>query len=415
MREGAALVRVAARRDAAAQAHRVDGVREDLRARRAIGRVVVRHRREEAREVPPVDGAQVLEVRRAVERVEFERAGLQRRRVGVDRQIEELDHREVVRAVDVLHGIDVAVPAARPDVARRVFEREAVARVLPEVAVVVEEREDGVALHEHRADLLQVGLRRARGDAAVELRVDAVRVEVRVEEHLGEVVVERRALRVAPAERHRDLHLVVGVVVDPRRAVVVALGRQEELRHEVPRRRRRERAVGALARVEVDQAGVGAAEREAVDAIDVAEDLAHEPERVQALVERARRLPGAAPRRLRDAAEVGRLRGRERVRPGQGPFGGLGERELERMDRLKPHERRLQLLAALRVVGGARLQRRRHLVVDALEALGEDRAERRHVVHVVAERPAAEREARPLARALAGEGRVGPPFTPASK
>ena len=74
------------------------------------------------------------------------------------------------------------------------------------------------------------------------------------------------------------------------------------------------------------------------------------------------------------------------------------------MDGVETDERRFKFLAALRIVGRARLQRGGDLVAHALEADGENLAERRHVVHVVAERSAAERQTLALTRPLPLEG-----------
>ena len=261
-------------------------------------------------------------------------------------------------------------------------------------------------LDHHVADLLQVLLGRLRVEPHVELREHAVAADVRVEEHPRQLVPDRFAVRVAAAERHGHLRLLVGAAVDRAMRVEMLVRDDQPARHEVARLVLRERAVREVLTVETDQPGVRTPERETGEPVHVRRDLAHEPEEVQPLEERTRRLPRAAPRALGDPRQPLALAGGPRScasAPRKTLLGRFGELELERVDGVEALQRRLKLLAPERIVLGAGRERRRRLLAHALETLREDRVERRHVVHVVHERPAAERVALAVPFALARE------------
>ena len=187
------------------------------------------------------------------------------------------------------------------------------------------------------------------------------------------------------------LELVVAVAVERLEAVVVAIGEDEEVGHEVARLGGGEAPGGEVGPVEIDEHRVGASERELVRAVEVAEYLAREPERVQALEERLGRFPRTALRRRCRHLHPAALTVRETALR-EDVLRLARERELDLVDRVEADERGLQLLLPVRVVLRAFRERVRHLRAHAAEALGEDRAEWRDVVHVVHEGTAAERE-----------------------
>ena len=406
---------VATRFDAAAQARGVDGVREDLRVHAAVARVRGEHVAEEPHEVAVRDLLHLLERLRAVQRVKLEPQLLLQLRIPVDRQLEDADHGGVVRLVHVHHGVDEAVPAADAHVRPRVLRREPLVHVHLHIAVVVQQREDGMVLDQQFAYFPQVRLGVVRTHAAVELGEHAVAAEVRVEEHLGELVPDGLSVLVAAAKGHGDLKLVVVVAVKRLEAVVVAIREDEEVGHEVARLGGGEAPGGEVGPVEIDEHRVGTSERELVRAVNVPDDLAREPERVQALEERFRRLPRTALRRLGrhlhpTARTVREFTGGSRSRATALRKQLLRlrrELELDLVYRVEAEERSLQLLLPVRIVLGALGERGGDLRPHAAEALGEDRAERRDVVHVVGERPAAERERFAAARPEHAELLVG--------
>ncbi len=184
---------------------------------------------------------------------------------------------------------------------------------------------------------------------------------------------------------------MVAVAVERLEAVVVAVREDEEVGHEVARLGCGEVPGGEIGPVEVDEHRVGTSERELVRAVEITDYLAREPERVQALKERLGRLPRTALRRVCGHLHPATLTVRETALR-EDVLRLARERELDLVDRVEPDKRGLELLLPVRVVLRAFRERVGHLRAHAAEALGEDRAEWRDVVHVVHEGTAAERE-----------------------
>ena len=195
---------------------------------------------------------------------------------------------------------------------------------------------------------------------------------------------------------------------------MMAIGRQEELADEIPRFADGQPARLKIVAIKVDKPRIGPAQRILTHAVEISDRLANKPKRVQALEERARRLPRAARRRFGDALQPFVLRGARRARNVSGapsrrqpPPGLLRELELDLTHRVEADERGLELLAAVGIVLRTLRERRRDVGPDAPEALLQDLPDRRDVMAVVGERSAAEREALRLAAALQLEGAVG--------
>ena len=104
---------------------------------------------------------------------------------------------------------------------------------------------------------------------------------------------------------------MVAVAVDGDRAVVMAVGRDEELADHPPRGFGRDASGREIRAVEADEPRIRTPQRELVGAVRVAEDLPREPQRVQALEEGARRFPRTTLRRVCDATQIVRLFGKE--------------------------------------------------------------------------------------------------------
>ena len=366
-------------------------MRKHLRVYAAVSRVGGKHVAEEAHEVAVHRLLNLLERLCAVDGVERKPQLLFEFRVPVDRQLQDADDRGVVCLVNIHHRVDESVPAAYANIRACVLRRKALVHELLHVTVVVQEREHGVALHQQLAYLAQIQLWRIGAYAAVELGEHAAAAEVGVEEHFREFVPHGPAVLVAAAEGHWNLQLVVQVAVERPEAIVMAVRNDKEVRHEVACFIGGESSGRKVGLVEVVQHSVGSPERELVRAVNVAEYLAREPERVETLEEGFRRLPRAALRGVRcHTHPVALAVGEAGLR--KNGFGGLCEGELYFVHRVESDERRFKLLPSMRIVRRAFLERGCDLGANAAEALGENRAERRHVVHVVRERAAAERQ-----------------------
>ena len=275
-------------------------MREYVGRRPAVARIIGYRAAEEAHEIGEEDALDLLERPRAVDRIEAHVRPPLRLRIAVDHRLQHAQGRHVVRRVHVRQRVHVPVPAAAADVVARAFQRDAEPDEIPDRDAVVEHREHAMPLDHHVADLRQVRLGRLRVEPHVELREHAVAADVRVEEHPRQFVPDRLAVRIAAAERHGHLRLLVGAGVDRAMGVEMLVRDDQPARHEVARLVLRERAVREVLTVETDQPGVRTPQRETGESVHVRRDLAHEPEEVQALEERARRLPRTAPRALGD-------------------------------------------------------------------------------------------------------------------
>ena len=402
MEARATIRRVASALQTAFQAGRIGRMGKHLRRRPAIARVVGDRAAEEPHEVRHEYALDLLERLGTVDGVYSHVRPTLRLRITMDHGLQHAQRRHVVRAVNVGHRIHVAVPAAGAGVVARTFQRDAEPNEVRDRDVVVEHGEHAMSLDHHVANLGQIRLGRLGAVPHVELREHAVAADVGVEEHLRQLVPDRLTVRIAAAQRHGHLRFLVGILVNREMRVQMLVRDDQPPRYKVARLRLGQRAVREVLAVQADQPGVWMSQGEAGETIHIRGYLAHEPEEVQPLEEGAWRFPRATPRALNNPGKPFPLARRPSALR-QTLFGRLGELELERMDGVESRERRLKFLAAERIALRAGRKRRRRLVAHALEALGEDRVERRKVMHVVDKRTAAERIALAVPFALPGK------------